>query len=117
LQLLVWKQESLTSVQRVEMATGTRVQNRKGGTAHRLEDAATGDGTVTVPAGAKLDKSGLYDQQQVKRLLDDQLVAVRIRITRDPRHACIPKFWDRSDGFLFPLGCRITSPPYFRFSY
>jgi hypothetical protein len=68
------------AVQGIKMATGSRVHSRKGGTAHRSGDAETNDVTATLPTGAKLDKSGLYDQQQVKRLLDDQLVAVRIQL-------------------------------------
>jgi hypothetical protein len=91
------------------MATGSRVHSRKGGTAHRSEDAETNVVTATVPAGAKLDKSGLYDQQQVKRLLDDQLVAVRIQLQRS-KPSSYSKFRDYSDCFSLLIADIPPSP-------
>lgn len=35
-------------------------------------------GTAAASPRAKIDKSGLYDLQQVKRLLDDEIISVRI---------------------------------------
>lgn len=40
------------------------------------------------PSAPKLDKSGLYDLQQVKRVLDDQVVSVRY----EPL-LTLPPFW------------------------
>jgi hypothetical protein len=54
------------------------VQSRKNGTSKGSENIDGGDGATPAALLTKLDKSGLYDQQQVKRLLDDQVVAVRI---------------------------------------
>lgn len=39
-----------------------------------LHDPTNGPG----PAISKLDKTGLYDLQQVKRVLDDHVIAVRV---------------------------------------
>lgn len=37
-------------------------------------------GSDNSNTGAKIDKSGLYDLQQVKRLLDDEVIAVSLSI-------------------------------------
>jgi hypothetical protein len=60
----------------VIMTTG--LQSRKSGTSKGSEKSDGGDGSTSAAMLTKLDKSGLYDQQQVKRLLDDQVIAVRI---------------------------------------
>lgn len=62
--------------------------------ANPFSGARLGETSAAGPTISKLDKSGLYDLQQVKRVLDDHVIAVR-RLRMSHCLEAVYCFWHR----------------------